>query len=191
MQRLTLMAALAMLTATSVAAETWTLDTDLSKISFGSIKENYVGESHGFPEVSGTVNDAGQVAIDIALASVVTNIDIRNERMREMVFNNTPSAKVTAEIDKATLDSLAVGDATTTETTGTLALLGEELELDANFFVMRLSDDRVLVTTDDMVMLSTEDIGIDSGIDQLQEVAGLESITRVSPVTMRLIFNKD
>ncbi len=191
MQRLSFMAALALLAATSVAAETWTLDTDLSKITFGSIKNDYAGESHGFPEVTGTVNDTGEVALEIALASVATKIDIRNERMREMVFNNTPSAMVTAEIDKSTLDALGVGEATTTETTGTLSLLGEELDLDASFFVMRLSDDKVLVTTDDMIMLSTEDIGIDGGIDQLQEVAGLDSITRVSPVTMRLIFNKD
>ena len=40
-------------------------------------------------------------------------------------------------------------------------------------------------------MLSTEDAGIDQGIDKLQELASLDSITRVSPVSLRLIFETE
>ena len=111
--------------------------------------------------------------------------------MVEHVFANAATATVTAQIDMSELDSLDPGEATSIETEGTLTLLGTETVLDATFFVMRLSETQTLVTTNGMVMLSTEDAGIDAGIDTLQKLASLDSITRVSPVTMRLIFNSD
>ena len=89
----------------------------------------------------------------------------------------------------AELDALPVGGSTNIETSSTLNLLGIENELDANFFVMRLSETQVLVDSNGIVMLSTEDAEIDSGIDKLQELAGLDAITRVSPVSLRMIFN--
>ena len=52
-----------------------------------------------------------------------------------------------------------------------------------------VSADRVLVATDGMLFLSAEDAGIEAGIAALQEIAGLDSISRVSPVTLRLVFD--
>lgn len=183
------------LTATSSTADghatAWALDPALSNISFGSIKNDYYGESHTFGSISGSVTDAGEVTLNLGLGSVETNIDIRNERLVEFVFNNAPNATITANIDMAVLDALPVGGSANIETYGTLNLLGIENELDANFFVMRLSETQVLVDSNGMVMLSTEDAEIDRGIDTLQELASLDGITRVSPVSLRLIFNSD
>ena len=47
-----------------------------------------------------------------------------------------------------------------------------------------------MVTSDEMLMLSTADLGITAGVDKLMELAKLPSITRVTPVTMRLIFER-
>ena len=170
-------------------ATSWTLDPALSNVSFGSIKNDAVGEAHSFGDVSGSVDASGAVTIELSLASVNTNIDIRNDRMIDHVFKNAPTATVTAQIDMTDLAALDVGAATTVETEGTLSLLGTDTDLDARFFIMRVSEEQVLVITDGMVMLSTEDAGIDSGIDVLQQLASLDSITRVSPITMRLFFN--
>lgn len=172
-------------------ATAWTLDPALSNVSFGSIKNDYDGESHTFSDITGSVGADGTVSIMLGLASLETMIDIRNERMAEFVFQNAPSANITAELDMAELDGLAAGEAKIIDTYGTLNLLGTDTDLDASFFVMRLSDDKVLVTTNGMIMLSTEDTALDTGIDKLQELASLDSITRVSPVTMRLVFNAD
>lgn len=172
-----------------VHATSWTLDPSLSNVAFGSIKNDYAGESHSFSDVSGTVSADGEVTITVGLLTVETLIDIRDERMVEFVFQNTPTATITANLDMAELGDVPVGEATTVETSGTLSLLGTETELDASFFVMRLSERKVLVTTDGILMLSTEDAGLDGGIDKLQELASLDSITRVSPVSMRLFFD--
>ncbi len=66
----------------------------------------------------------------------------------------------------------------------------EIIDIEAEMFVARLSDTKVLVNTNDIIFLSTEDAGITAGIDTLMELAKLPGITRTSPVTMRLIFDK-
>lgn len=176
---------------TAFAADSWTLDSSMSSVAFGSVKNEYVGESHTFGKVDGAVDANGTVTVEIDLTSVNTNIDIRNERMLENVFKEAVTATVTADIALDEMDALAVGAGKVVPAEGTVALLGEEVGLDASLFVLRVSEDRVLVTTDGMVMLSTDEAGLDAGIDILQELASLDSITRVSPVTMRLMFDRD
>ena len=78
----------------------WKSIGDESLIAFGSVKKDVVGEVHTFGDVSGTVSEGGDVAIAIQLASVETNIDIRNERMLEHVFQGGKAkAMVSGEID--------------------------------------------------------------------------------------------
>lgn len=179
------------LSATGVMAESWTLNGEMSNVAFGSIKNEYVGEVHRFGAVSGGVDTNGLVALKLDLGSIQTGIDIRDERMIEHVFENAPDATIAATIDMTVLEGLDIGEWMETTTTGTLSLLGNDVDLDASFFVIRLGEDQVMVTTDGMIMLATDEAGFDPGIDVLQELAGLDSITRVSPVTLRLVFDKD
>ena len=125
------------LCATSATAGSWSLDPSVSNISFGSIKNDYIGESHSFGDISGSVNHDGVVKINVGLGSVQTNIDIRDERMVEHVFASAPDATITAAIDMSAMEKLEVGSSRTMETTGQLAFLGQEMELDAKLFVMR------------------------------------------------------
>jgi len=179
------------LTVPMAAAETWTLNGDMSNIAFGLVKNEYNGEVHRFSTLSGSVDAQGQVVVSVPLTSVETMIDIRNERMRELVFKNSPTATVSATVDMVALDKLGVGESMVTETEGTLSLLGQEVAIYSDLFVIRVGEDKVMVTTDGMLMLATDELGVDAAIDQLQEIAGLDSITRVSPVTVRLVFDSD
>jgi polyisoprenoid-binding protein YceI len=189
--KMTAAAVAIVLAAPAAFAETWTLDGEMSKISFGSIKNEYNGEVHHFGGLSGTVDGQGLVSITVPLASVETMIDIRNERMREIVFNNSPTATLSATVDMAALGGLDIGEGMVTEADGTLTFLGKEVDLFTNLFVMRVGEGKVLVTTDGMLMVATDELGIDAPIDMLQEIAGLDGITRVSPVTLRLVFDSD
>ncbi|MEO0370213.1 MAG: YceI family protein [Pseudomonadota bacterium] len=177
------------LTAGMATAEEWTLDGAASKLAFGSVKNAYTGEVHSFGGLSGSVKD-GQAAISIDLASVETWIDIRNERMVEHVFNNIPDATINAEIDMSAIEGLAEGDTAVVDFEGTIGLLGNEVDVFTEVFVARMTGDKVLVTTNEMVMIATDELGLDAGIDKLQEIAGLDSITRSVPVTIRLVFDK-
>ena len=172
-------------------ADSWTLNADASRIAFGSVKKDTVGEVHSFESISGTVGADGAAMIEIDLSSVQTLIDIRNERMVEHVFKNAPKAMLNAQIDMAEVSGLAVGSSTVVDATGNIELAGNALEIDAELFVLRINDAQVMVSTNDMIMLSIADMGLSAGIDKLMELAKLPGITRVSPVTLRLIFDMD
>ena len=64
----------------------WTLDNAGSRLSFVSIKATNVAEVHTFDALSGSVGGDGHARVVIQLASVNTLIPIRDERMREMLF---------------------------------------------------------------------------------------------------------
>lgn len=184
------LAAIATFAASPALAEGWTLDNDASRLAFGSIKKNIIGEVHSFESLSGTVNAEGQANINIDLASVETNIDIRNERMAEHVFKFAPSATISAQFEAEEIDALAVGDSTVMDIEAVLTLLGVDTEFYTEVFVMRVADDKVMVTTNDMVFLTTEDLEVDQGIDKLKELAELSGITRAAPVTLRFVFTQ-
>lgn len=180
---------LALSMGSSALADAWVLDGSASKLAYGSIKKDSVGEVNSFEQLSGTVSASGSVAIQIDLNSVETYIDIRNERMVEHVFQKSPSAALSAQIDMAAVNGLAIGETTVTDVEGTLSFLGANVDIDAEMFVARLSETKVMATTNDMIFVGTEDLGINAGIDTLMKIADLPGITRTVPVTMRLVFN--
>ncbi|MEM7376391.1 MAG: YceI family protein [Pseudomonadota bacterium] len=183
--------ALAACTSVSLAGghANWMLSADDSTVAFGSVKADVVGEVHHFSSMSGSISEAGVVSVEIDVASVETNIGIRNERMREFVFTNGPKAMLDAQVDMAALKALGVGDTTLVDVAGSVTINGTALDINATFFAAMLAEDTLLVTTADMIMLPIEPAGLTAGVDKLMELAGLPSITRVSPVTLRMVFN--
>ncbi|MEP4197944.1 MAG: YceI family protein [Aliishimia sp.] len=177
------------LTAQIANADGWTLDGTSSNLSFGSVKNETNGESHSFGGLSGTVSKDGAVAVSVDLTTVNTNIDIRNERIMEHVFKAAKTAEISAQIDMAQVDKLAVGESTLIDVEGAVSVVGTDVDLDAQMFVMRVSESKAMVATNGMVFLSMEDAEFTAGIDKLMELASLDSITRTSPVTMRLMFD--
>ena len=171
----------------------WSIATDDSKIVFGSIKLDSIGESHQFTGISGGVDARGQAEILIDVTTVDTGIDIRDERMQEYVLRPEifPKAKLTAKIDLDRLADMVPGETALIPTEATLAFLDREIPMTPTLFVAPLTGDRVLVTTDALIMLSTEDLGIEKGVGALMEIAGLPSITRASPIMARLVFQRD
>ena len=169
----------------------WTAVEDQSRIAFGSIKKDTVGEVHHFEGITGTVGEDGKLTLAVDLASVETNIDIRNERMLEHVFQaGKAKAMVTGEIDLDEVKDLKPGDTSIVDFEGVLAFAGVNVDVEAEMLVARLAENRVLVSTADFIMVSTEDLGIDAGINQLMNLAKLPGITRVTPVAVRVVFEK-
>ncbi len=89
----------------------------------------------------------------------------------------------------AMLEGLATGESATMELEGTLTFLGQDTTVFLDMFVLRVSDSQVMASTNTATYISTEDLGIDAGVDVLQGLASLDSITRVTPVTFRFMFN--
>ena len=184
-------AALCASTAFADGHANWKSVNEGSSVAFGSVKKNVIGEVHHFSGLSGTVSEMGDITIIIDLSTVETNIDIRNQRIMEHVFpKGMATATLTGRIDRDEVNELPVGDTALVDFEGALALGGIDVDIEAEMLVARLGEDRVLVTTADFIMLSTADLGIDAGIDVLMELANLPGITRVTPISIRMIFEK-
>ena len=189
MKRILIQCAAILALSGAAVAEEWTLNGDASRLAFGSVKKDTVGEIHEFQSMTGTVKD-GMADIQIDLTSLETYADIRNTRMAEHVFKMAPSASFSAGLDMDMLGAMAVGDTDVIDFDGVLSYLGQDVEVFAELIVARMTEERVMGTTNDMVWVSTEELGIEAGIDTLKELAELSSISRAVPVTVRLVFDR-
>ena len=176
---------------TAAFADGWVLNPDESQLSFASVKNDYFGEVHSFQTIGGGVSDDGLAEITIDLASVETMIDIRNERMIEHVFGSIATARLTAEFDMAAMEAIAIGDSAMMEVDAVLSFLGAELDVFTDMYIVRITDTRVMALSNNMVFLETDTAGIDACINVLQELAGLDHISRAVPVTLRFVFDAE
>ena len=170
----------------------WNVDAAASRVNFVSIKAGELVEAHHFTGVSGKVAADGMAQVTIDLASVETNIDIRNERMREMLFDvaNFPDATVSAQIDTASFADLAIGQSAAQTLATTVSLHGAEVVVPADVIVTRVAENRVRVDSTGPLVVSAATFGLDTGLEQLREIAMLDSITGQVPVTFSLTFDK-
>lgn len=175
------------------AAAQWALSSEESRIGFISVKAGAFAESHFFKEAQGAVSEDGAAEIVISLDSVETNIDIRNERMREFLFETEthPTAMVTAEIDLDAFSDLALGERESVAFSGEVMLHGATAPFETTLTVTRLTGERVLVETTDPVILYADEFGLTAGVDKLRELAGLPSITPAVPVSASLVFERE
>ncbi len=175
-----------------VGADAWVLNNDLSRVSFVTVKAGDIGEVHGFKRLSGAVSAAGEVAISIDLASVDTRIPIRDERMRELLFNvvSFPSVEVVAEVDMADFQRLPAGSAAVHQVNAEVRINGQVLAQPLDLLVSRLGNDRMLVATRAPAIVHAGSVGYVAGVEALREIAGLPSISKAAPVTFVLVFER-
>ena len=156
-----------------------------SQVQFVSIKNNTVGEVSHFETLSGSVTDAGDVEVRVVLDSVETNVGIRNERMKTMLFEVGlyPEAVITAQLDAESMAALSSGGVTNVALQ--VDLHGQSVTKDAQLNVA-VTDQGVSATTTQPILLTAAEFGLEGGVAALQAVAGLNAISRVIPVTVAL-----
>jgi polyisoprenoid-binding protein YceI len=171
----------------------WTLNNAQSQLSFVSIKKGDIAEVHRFDQLDGSVDGKGNVKLTIQLASVDTAIPIRDQRMREMLFETSafPSAVLTATIDASEVNTLDVGDILMSSLKGQLSLHGQSGPVTAELAVARLGPKKLLVSSRKPMVLQVADYELLGGVDKLREVAGLDSISKAVPVSFVLTFDKN
>ena len=155
-----------------------------SIIQFISIKNNAVGELSQLESVVGSVTDEGQVDIRVALNAVETNVGIRNERMKELLFEVGlfPEAKITAQLAPS---AVSATQSHIIETTLAIDLHGQVVNRTATLQVAP-NEQGLSVVSVEPILLTASEFGLESGVAALQSIAGLAAISRVIPVTVRL-----
>ena len=168
----------------------WTLLNDESSLHYVSIKDSKAGEINSFKTLAGSVSDDGTVSLTINLASVETNIPIRNERMQNMLFEvgKFAEADISGDVDLARVLKLQVGETYTDSITLNLSLHGVAKDVTSGVQITKLANEKILVTSLEPVLLNAEDYKLAKGLEQLREVASLPRISTVVPVTYSLVF---
>lgn len=169
----------------------WSLDNSASTLSFVTVKADHVGEVHTFDQLSGSIDDRGNVEIMVELASVNTLIDIRNERMQSMLFetNLFPRAMITGDVDLASFVEMSPGASITAQVEFELDIHGVSNSYNTELIVTRLANGMVASTSKPIIVTAASH-GLVDGVEALREIAGLPSISRSVPVTFNVVFDE-
>ncbi|WP_179957624.1 cellulose binding domain-containing protein [Exilibacterium tricleocarpae] len=169
----------------------YSLDPVKSSLHFVSTKKVHVLETHSFSTLSGSITNSGAATLKIDLDSVATGIDIRDERMRNLLFETGtfPEATVSLPVDMERLAGLATGDSEAQAVAASVNLHGVSVIVETQVFVTRLSASSILVENADPIIIKAGDFDLTNGVDALRDVANLSVISYSIPVNFTLFFN--
>lgn len=171
----------------------WSLDASESTLYYVTSKAASVSEVNSFAQLSGAIADDGVANVSIHLGSVDTAIDIRNERMREIVFqvNNYPLATVSINTDGDMLSSLAAGESRMVSYDAVIDLHGVTQQLPIDIVVTGQQDGGLLVSLVKPLIVNAALFELADAVEQLREIAGLPSINNNVVVDFTLQFDAD
>ena len=84
----------------TLATAQYSLDSENSSLYFVSTKNTHIPENHHFTDLTGSISQSGEARLTINHSSVETGIALRNERVRNFLFevNNFATATVTLSV---------------------------------------------------------------------------------------------
>lgn len=180
-----------MLTST-LALAAWDLDNSKSALYFTSTKNHTIEEKSQFTQLAGHIDDNGQAKLTVSLNSVDTRVPIRDERMREILFQTLsfPQGVFTVNIDPAQMSALSDNQPHNITVDGTLDLHGVQHEIKTNIIAQELSDNTLQIKNAEPIVLNVNDYDMTAGVEELRTLAALQSIAPTVPINFTLVFNK-
>ncbi len=180
-----------LLLASQALQAAWVLDNSRSALNYISTKKGHVMEAgNTFTSLRGVIDDSGHARLAIALNTVDSHIPIRNQRMRQYLFETGrfPTAIFSTRIDPAQVAGLGAGEERRIAVSGQLELHGVKGRIATQLRVIGLKDGALRVETTVPVILNALDYALGSGIGKLKELAGLSAIATSVPVSFSLVF---
>lgn len=168
----------------------WVLDPSHSHVYMQTEKLNKIIEKRPFTRLKGKVDKDGNASVTIDLASIETGIDLRNVRMRFLLFETYkfPYAEITAKLDKSKLRELATKTSVTYPLTMKVDMHGVVNEFTTDVSVTRTGDNTVTVATVEPIVVSAESFGFTKGLAKLSDAMGSINIVPSSSITFDLAF---
>lgn len=163
-------------------SNSWSLIPAQSQLSFVTTKNKTISEEHTLKFKSGMFDDSA-FKLTIDLNTIDTQIPIRDQRMKEMLFktDDFPLATITGQIPAG----LRLGE--TTELTFVIDLHGIQQEMLAKVMIQQV-DGQLVVTNFEPITVNAKDFDLDHGVNELTRVAQLQSINYEVLVDFKLVF---
>jgi outer membrane protein OmpA-like peptidoglycan-associated protein len=174
----------------SAYSQEWLLNSGASRFHMQTLKANSIFEVHQFTGLDGTIRENGDANVKIDLTSVLSGVDVRDVRMRFLLFETYkfPTADVTAKLDMGALQALRTTTRVTYPLKFKLDLHGFSQEIETLVTVTRLSDKSVTVATTKPIVVTADAFGFGAGIAKLSEAVGGTSIATGATFTFDLLF---
>jgi hypothetical protein len=141
--------------------------------------------------LSGIISTAGTALVAIDMNSVDSGITIRDQRMRELLFETStyPNASIEVVLPSGLLTSLGAGQTTQTDISARVTLHGVTSTVTTRVLVQRLTNSRILVQSIAPIITRAADFNLVAGVESLRSIASLVSISPAVPVDFALAFD--
>lgn len=174
----------------SARAQEWLLNASASHFYMGTAKNNAVMETHQFTGLDGSISNDGNASVKIDLTSVASGIDVRDVRMRFLLFETYkfPNAEITSKLDMSKLQELRTTTRITYPLKVTVAMHGMTADIEAPVNVTRITDKSISVATAKPIVVKAETFGLLPGLAKLSEAVNNIPIVSAATVTFDLVF---
>ncbi|MDB5601136.1 MAG: ompa/motb domain protein [Xanthobacteraceae bacterium] len=171
-------------------AQEWLLNPTASRFYMQTVKAAGVFENHQFTGLTGTVTANGDANVKIDLTSVASGIDVRDVRMRFILFETFkfPNAEVTTKLDMNALRAVMTSSRIEYPLKLNVKLHGFEKSIDAPVNVSKISQNSVSVATAKPIIVPADSFGFTAGIAKLSEAVGGTPIANGATFTFDLVF---
>jgi polyisoprenoid-binding protein YceI len=183
-------------TSTGSSKTAWAIDRAASSLNYVSTKAGAPGvagvsEVQTFNRYEGGMSANGDIKMTIDLTSVDSGVEIRDERLKTMLWNvkATPTATFTAKLGDEAMSKLGTTSGSDIDVLGQLELAGQTKPVAAKLRAARVGDGTMLVTTRAPIVINSNDFGLRAGVEALREVMGLNFIAASAPVSFALVLN--
>lgn len=168
----------------------WVLNASQSNVYMQTEKLENTIEKHRFTSIEGTVSKDGDATIKVDLNTLDTGIDLRNVRMRFVLFETYkfPNAIITARIDKSKLSELTSRSRINYTLLAKVNLHGIVRDIQIPVEIARVNDTTVAVSTIKPVDVSAETFDFMKGIAKLSDAMGGIRIVPAASITFDLVF---
>jgi outer membrane protein OmpA-like peptidoglycan-associated protein len=174
----------------SAQAQEWLLNSGASHFYMQTAKAESVVEIHQFTGLEGRISRDGDARVNIDLTSVSSGVDVRDVRMRFLLFETYkfPNAEVTARLDMSKLQEVLTTTRILYPLRFTLSLHGMTRDIETLVYVTRLSDKSVSVSTAKPIVITADSFGLLAGISKLSEAVNGTPIVSAASFTFDLVF---
>ncbi|PCJ40887.1 MAG: hypothetical protein COA71_09810 [SAR86 cluster bacterium] len=168
----------------------WELNSADSSLYYVTSKAAAVSEINSFGNLSGSISNQGNAILEIDLSSVDTAIAVRNQRVKDMLFETQrfPTATISINVNAADLSNMAVGSSVTANYNYSLSLHGISSDLNADLRLTKTSNNRIEIQPARPIILGAALFGLAEGVEALREIAGLPSINPNVVVDFSLVY---
>ncbi|MBB3993396.1 outer membrane protein OmpA-like peptidoglycan-associated protein [Sulfitobacter undariae] len=170
----------------------WMLQPQNSVLSFQTIKNDNKVELSSFLDYEGQIDENGEARVTIRMDSVDTKVDLRNVRLRFLLFEtfDHPTASITLQVPPEALEDLRDVRRKRMVLPYTLELVGIQKQLEAEVIVTLIDYNTVAVASAFPISILVEDFELTDGLRKLEQTAEVDVIPSAT-VSFNFAFGRN